>query len=95
MVGNREEFAGGEGDEGGARHAEGAAVVGVGGGEVVARVNCLLHEAAPLLAPPHRILVVEFRRRTTHFVVPILPSVGMEVGGRTVGAADGGRRRKD
>lgn len=58
MVGDCEGFAGGEGDKRGARDAEGPAVFSVGGGQVVAGVDSLLHEAAPLLAPPHRVLVV-------------------------------------
>lgn len=66
VVGDGEGFAGGEGGEGGAGEAEGPAVVGVGSSEVVARVDRLLHEAAPLLAPPHRVLVFQLRRRATH-----------------------------
>lgn len=66
LVGDVEGLEGGEGDEGGAGEAEGATVVGVGGGQVVARVDGVFHEAAPLLAPPHRVLVVQFRRRAAH-----------------------------
>lgn len=62
-----EGLAGGERHEGGARDAERAAVVGVGGRQVVAGVDCLLDEAAPLLAPPHGVLVVQLGRRATHF----------------------------
>lgn len=67
VIGDLEGFAGGEGDEGGACHAEGPAVVEVGGGQVVASVNGLLHEVAPLLASPHRVLVVQLRHRAAHF----------------------------
>lgn len=48
----------GEVEEGGAGEAERAAVVGVCGGEVVAGEDGVLHEAAPLLAPPHTVLVL-------------------------------------
>lgn len=40
------------------------AVVSVSDDEMVAGVDGLLHEAAPLLAPLHSVLVVELRRRT-------------------------------
>lgn len=69
VVGDGEGFAGGEGGEGGAGEAEGATVVGVSGGEVVARVHRLLHEAAAVLAPSHRVLVFELGRRAAHGVV--------------------------
>lgn len=56
----------GKGGEGGAREAEGAEVVGVGGGKVVAGIDGLLHQPQPLLAPSHHVLVIQFQRRTTH-----------------------------
>lgn len=66
-VGDGEErFACGEAGEGGGGEAHGAEVVGVGGGEEVARVHRLLHEAAPLLAPPDSVLVFDPRRCASH-----------------------------
>lgn len=67
VVDDTEGLSGGEGGEGGAGQAEGTAVVGLGGGEVVASVHSILHEAATLLAPPNRVLVVQLRRRAPHF----------------------------
>ena len=64
-----EGFAGGEGAEGGAGEAEGAAVVGVGRRQVVARVNGLLHQPPAVLAPPHRVLVLQLRRRAAHVCI--------------------------
>lgn len=66
LVRDGEGFEGGEGGEGGAGDAEGAAVVGMSGGQVMASVNGFFHEAAPLLAPPHCVFIVELRGRTTH-----------------------------
>lgn len=57
VVGDGEGFAGGEGGEGGAGEAEGPAVVGMGGGQVVTHVHRLLHQAAALFAAAHRVLV--------------------------------------
>lgn len=57
----------GKGGEGGAREAEGAEVVGVGGRKVVTGIDGLLHQ--PLLAPSHHVLVIQFQRRTTHLEV--------------------------
>lgn len=66
-VGNGEEgFAGGKAGEGGGGVAHGAEVVGVGGGEEVAGTNRLLHEAAPLLAPPDGVFVLDPRSRAPH-----------------------------
>lgn len=45
-------------EEGGTGEAERAAVVRVCSGEVVASEDGVLHEAAPLLAPPHTVLVL-------------------------------------
>lgn len=59
LVGDRKGFAGGEGTEGGAGEAKRAAVVGMCGGQVVTRIDCLFHEAAALLAPPYSVFVVE------------------------------------
>lgn len=67
VVEDTEGLASGEGGEGGAGGAEGTAVVGLGGGEAVASVHSILHEAATLLAPPNRVLVVQLRRRAPHF----------------------------
>ena len=67
VVGDGEGFAGGEGVESGAGEAEAAAVVRVRRRKVVARVNGIFHETTPFLAAPHGFLVVEFRRRATHF----------------------------
>ena len=66
VVRDGEGFAGGEGDQCGTGDAKGATVIGVRGGEVVAGINGLLHETTPFLAPPHRVLVVELRRRASH-----------------------------
>lgn len=66
-VGDGEEgFSRGEAGEGGGGEAHGAKVVGVGGGEELARVHRLLHEAAPLLAPPDGVFVVDPRRCAPH-----------------------------
>lgn len=40
----------------------------MGGGEEVASVDCLLHEAAAVLAPPNRVLVFELGRGATHLM---------------------------
>lgn len=66
MVRDGKWFARGESDERRTGYAEGAAVVGVRGSKVVASVDGLLHEAAPVLAPPHGILVVQLGRRASH-----------------------------
>lgn len=66
LVRDGERFEGGEGGEGRAGDVEGAAVVSVSCGQVVASVDGFFHEAAPLLAPPHRVFIVELRGRTTH-----------------------------
>lgn len=66
VAGDGEGLTGSESAERVAGEAEGAAVVGVRGGEVVARVDSLLHETAPVLAPPHRVLVFQLGRRATH-----------------------------
>lgn len=67
-----ERFAGGERAKCGTRKAERPTIVGVRGSEVVPRIDSLFHKAAPLLAPPHSVLVVELRRRATHFTSPEL-----------------------
>lgn len=67
-LGNGEEgLSSSEAREGGSGEAHGAEVVGVSGGEEVARVHRLLHEAAPLLAPPHGVFIVDPRRRAPHW----------------------------
>lgn len=57
VVRDGEGLAGGEGGEGGAGEAEGAAVVRVGGSELVARVDGVLHETAAVLATTDGVLV--------------------------------------
>lgn len=59
LIGDGEGFAGGEGTEGGAGEAKRAAVVGMCGGQMVARIDGLFHETAALLAPPYSVFVVE------------------------------------
>lgn len=58
VVGDGEGFAGGEGGEGGAGDAEGAAVVGVGGGEVVAGEDGFFYETTAFFAAADGVLVV-------------------------------------
>lgn len=72
LIGDGEGFAFGECVEGGASETEGPDVIGMRGGQVVAGENGLFHEASPLLTPPHRVLVVQLRRRTTHIFLSIL-----------------------
>lgn len=57
VVRDGDRFTGSKRNECGACDAEGAAVIGVGRGQVVPGVHCFLHQAAPLLAPPHGVLV--------------------------------------
>lgn len=56
----------GEAGEGGAGGEEGAKVVGVGGGQVVAVLDGLLDQAAPLLAASDGVLVVQLRGGASH-----------------------------
>lgn len=72
VTGDGKGFPGSETAERGAGEAERPAVVGVGSSEVVTCIDSVLHKAAPLLAPPHSVLVVELRRRATHSTVPTL-----------------------
>ena len=58
----------GEVAEGGAGVLEGGGVAGVGGGEFVAGGDCLLHEVPAVLAPRHRLLVLDLRLVATHFL---------------------------
>lgn len=72
VAGDGKWFTSSKGTKGGASETERPTIVRVRGGEVVARVDSLLHKAAPLLAPPHSVLVVELRRRATHLTSPEL-----------------------
>ena len=42
---------------------------------MVAGIDGLFHEAAPVLASPHNVLVVELRRRTPHIGTPLFGNV--------------------
>lgn len=67
-VGDGEErFPSGEAGEGGGGETHGTKVVGVGGGEELARVHCLFHEAAALLAPSDGVFVLDPRRCAPHW----------------------------
>lgn len=57
VIGNRKGFTGGECGECGASEAEGAAVVGVCGGEVMTSIDGFFHETATVFAAPNRVLV--------------------------------------
>jgi hypothetical protein len=54
--------------ESGASVLEGYSIGGVSGGEGVAGGDGRLHEQPPLLAPRHRLLVLDPRLRATHCV---------------------------
>lgn len=66
LLGDGEGLALGEAGEGGGGGEEGAEVVGVCGGQVVAGLDGLLHEVAPLLASPDCVLVVQLRGCASH-----------------------------
>lgn len=59
LVGDREGFAGGEGTESGAGEAKRTTVVGMCGGQMMARIDGLFHETAALLAAPYSVFLVE------------------------------------
>lgn len=66
VVGDGKRFTGGESGECGTGEAKRVTVIRVRRCEVVASVNCFLHETAAFFAPPYRFFVVEFGRRATH-----------------------------
>ncbi|KAG0460378.1 hypothetical protein HPP92_020270 [Vanilla planifolia] len=67
----------------------------MGSGEVVAGEYGLLHEAAALLAAPHRVLVVEPRRTASHRTADLRERGGGKKARKgNVGSGNGkGRRR--
>lgn len=66
LIGNGERFKGREGLESRAGKPEGPAIVGVSRSQMMASVHSLFHQAAPLLAPPHSVFIVELGGRATH-----------------------------
>lgn len=59
LVGDREGFAGGEGTESRTGEAKRTTVVGMCGGQMMARIDSLFHETAALLAAPNSVFLVE------------------------------------
>lgn len=79
MLGDGEGFSSGEALERRSGEEEGAEVVGVCGGEMVAGIDCFFHEAATLLAAPDGVFVVKSRRCASHCTATQKEEEGMEM----------------